>query len=101
MNYRKLGKTGLNVSEISLGTWAFGNNVYGGVKENTGISTIHEGIELGINLFDTAPQYGTAQQDGVAEVVLGKALKGERPKVFISTKFGRNPTIENGSVTIQ
>ena len=96
MNYRKLGKTGLNVSEISLGTWAFGNNVYGGVKENTGISTIHEGIELGINLFDTAPQYGTAQQDGVAEVVLGKALKGERPKVFISTKFGRNPTIENG-----
>ncbi|MCK5782612.1 MAG: aldo/keto reductase, partial [Flavobacteriales bacterium] len=97
MNYRKLGRTELEVSEISLGTWAFGNNVYGGVDEKDGIKTIHEGIDLGINLFDTAPQYGTAQQDGVAEIVLGKALIGKRDKVHISTKFGRNPTIENGA----
>lgn len=97
MKYRTLGRTGLNVSEISLGTWAFGNNVYGGIDEKDGINTIHEGIDLGINLFDTAPQYGTTKQDGVAEIVLGKALKGKRDKVYISTKFGRNPTIAEGS----
>ena len=97
MKYRKLGRTNLEVSEISLGTWAFGNNVYGGVDEKDGIKTIHEGIDLGINLFDTAPQYGTNQQDGVAEIVLGKALIGKRDKVHISTKFGRNPTIKKGA----
>jgi len=96
MKYRTLGRTGLEVSEISLGTWAFGNNVYGGVDEREGINTIHAGIDLGINLFDTAPQYGTDQQDGVAEIVLGKALIGKRDKVHISSKFGRNPCIEGG-----
>ncbi len=97
MKYRTLGRTGLKVSEIAQGTWAFGNNVYGGVDEKDGIAAIHEGIELGINLMDTAPQYGTAEQDGVAEIVLGKALKGKRDKVYISTKFGRNPTIAGGA----
>lgn len=97
MKYRKLGRTGIQVSEISLGTWAFGNKVYGGVDEKDGIKTIHEGIDLGVNLFDTAPQYGTPQQDGVAEIVLGKALKGRRDKAIISTKFGRNPTISEGA----
>jgi len=97
MNYRKLGRTGLNISEISLGTWAFGNKVYGGVDEKDGINTIHAAFDKGINIFDTAPQYGTPQQDGVAEIVLGKALIGIRDSVHISTKFGRNPTIENGS----
>ncbi len=96
MKYRKLGRTGLNISEISLGTWAFGNNVYGGVAEKEGVNTIHAGIDMGINIFDTAPQYGTDKQDGVAEIVLGKALKGRRDKVHISSKFGRNPCIEGG-----
>ncbi|MDT0651692.1 aldo/keto reductase [Autumnicola edwardsiae] len=97
MKNKLLGKTGLEVSEISLGTWAFGNNVYGGVEEKDAINTIHEGIDLGVNLFDTAPQYGTPNQDGVAEIVLGKALKKKRKNVHISTKFGRNPSIDNGS----
>lgn len=96
MKYRKLGRTNLDISEISLGTWAFGNNVYGGVAEQDGINTIHAGMDMGINLFDTAPQYGTDKQDGVAEIVLGKALKGKRDKVHISSKFGRNPCIEGG-----
>ncbi|WP_117881583.1 aldo/keto reductase [Aureibaculum luteum] len=96
MKYRTLGRTGLELSEISLGTWAFGNNVYGGVAEKDGIKTINAGIDLGINIFDTAPQYGTDKQDGVAEIVLGKALKGKRDKVHISSKFGRNPCIEGG-----
>ena len=97
MKYRKLGRTGLEISEISLGTWAFGNKVYGGVAEKVGINTIHAGIDMGVNIFDAAPQYGTPEQDGVAEIVLGKALKGKREDVHISTKFGRNPTIAYGA----
>ncbi|XMO85808.1 aldo/keto reductase [Algibacter sp. AS12] len=97
MKYRKLGRTGLDISEISLGTWAFGNKVYGGVEEKDGINTIHAGIDMGVNIFDTAPQYGTQKQDGVAEIVLGKALKNKRDKVHISTKFGRNPTLKKGA----
>lgn len=97
MKYRTLGRTGLEISEISLGTWAFGNKVYGGVEEKTGIDTIHAGIDMGVNIFDTAPQYGTPEQDGVAEIVLGKALKDKRNQVHISTKFGRNPTIKKGA----
>ena len=98
MKYRKLGRTNLEVSEIGLGTWAFGNNVYGGVPEKEAIHTIHGAMDMGINLFDTAPQYGTPQQDGVAEIVLGKALKGgRREKVYISSKFGRNLSYEGGA----
>ncbi len=97
MKYRTLGRTGIEVSEIGLGTWAFGNNVYGGVAEKEGIRTIHEAIDLGVTLFDTAPQYGTKEQDGVAEIVLGKALKGKRQNVVIQSKFGRNFTIEDGA----
>lgn len=97
MKYRKLGRTDINVSEIGLGTWAFGNNVYGGVPEEEGIKTIHAAIDAGINLFDTAPQYGTTEQDGVAEIVLGKALLKKRDKVIVQSKFGRNFTIENGA----
>ena len=97
MKYRTLGRTNLRVSEIGLGTWAFGNNVYGGVAEKDGIKTIHAAIDMGVNLLDTAPQYGTKEQDGVAEIVLGKALKGKRQDVVVQTKFGRNFTIENGA----
>lgn len=97
MKYRKLGRTGVEVSEIGLGTWAFGNNVYGGVPESEGINTIHAAIDQGITLFDTAPQYGTTKQDGVAEIVLGKALRNQRDKLVVQTKFGRNLTIENGA----
>ena len=97
MKYRTLGRTKLEVSEISLGTWAFGNNVYGGVDQMDAIKTIHFGIDQGINIFDTAPQYGIPEQDGVAEIVLGEGLKGKRNKVYISSKFGRNPSIAEGA----
>ena len=97
MEYNILGRTNLPVSKIGLGTWAYGNNVYGGVSELDGINAIHHAFHNGINLFDTAPQYGTKIQDGVAEIVLGKALKGIRKEVIIQTKFGRNPTIKDGS----
>lgn len=92
MKYRKFGRTGLEVSEIALGTWAFGTDVYGAQDEKDSLETIRAALDCGINIFDSAPLYGTAEQDGIAEIVLGKALGADRDRVLITTKFGRNPS---------
>ena len=80
MNYRRLGKTGLKVSEISLGSWlTYGN----GIGDETAIKTIDTAYELGINFFDTANVYNR----GEAEKVVGKALKKyERSSYVLATK---------------
>ncbi|WP_221031061.1 aldo/keto reductase [Actomonas aquatica] len=92
MNYRTLGRTGLSVSEISLGTWSFGSPIYGGVDQTDAHEAIRAALDLGINSFDTAPLYGTPAEDGIAEKVLGRALGADRDQVTITTKFGRYPT---------
>ena len=90
MNYRPLGRTGLNVSEVSLGTWAFGSpSIYGAVDSGDANRAIRGALDAGINFFDTAPLYGTKEADGIAEEVLGKALGADRDRVTIATKFGR------------
>ncbi|MCB1123551.1 MAG: aldo/keto reductase [Verrucomicrobiae bacterium] len=92
MNYRTLGRTGLQVSEIGLGTWALGSRIYGEVERDAPERLIKGAIEVGINFFDTAPLYGTREEDGVSEKILGAALGSDREKVLISTKFGRTST---------
>jgi aryl-alcohol dehydrogenase-like predicted oxidoreductase len=80
MNYRSLGRSGLKVSEIALGSWT----TYGGsVDEADAIAIIRRAFELGINLFDTADVYVR----GGAEIVLGKAIQGlPREQLVIATK---------------
>jgi Predicted oxidoreductases (related to aryl-alcohol dehydrogenases) len=80
MQYRKLGNTGLKVSEISLGSWL----TYGNAVENDiAIKTIDKAYELGINFFDTANVYNR----GEAEKVVGEALeKYERSSYVLATK---------------
>jgi len=80
MQYRRLGSTGLKVSEVSLGSWlTYGN----GVGDETAISTIHQAFESGINFFDTANVYNR----GEAEKVVGKALsKYTRSDYVLATK---------------
>ena len=69
MIYRHLGRTGLRVSEISLGSWL----TYGGtVEDDAAIACIHRAFELGVNFFDTANVY----RRGEAEQVVGRALEG-------------------------
>ena len=92
MRYRSLGSTGLEVSEISLGTWAMASTAYGQTDDRRGIDAIHAALDTGINFFDTAPLYGTKQQDGISEIILGKGLAEKRKDVIISTKFGRKPS---------
>ncbi len=95
MEYRKLGRTELNISSIGLGTWAFNSLVYGPVEKGAALKTIRTGIDEGINFFDTAPLYGNKKNDGIAETIVGEGLKGYRQEMIISSKFGRKPTQGN------
>ena len=83
MQYRTLGKTGFEVSAISMGAWALGGQ-WGEVDETQATATVHAAHDAGVTLFDVADGYGPL----VAEERLGKALKGRRQDVLISTKVG-------------
>ena len=84
MEYRKLGKSGIEVSEIGFGSWAIGGNQWGPVDNRESVAALKKAIELGINFIDTADVYG----DGVSEEIVAEAIKGNRDKVVISTKGG-------------
>ncbi len=79
MQYRRMGRTGLKVSELCLGTMTFGH----GTDKNTAKEMVAHCFDAGINFFDTADAYG----DGQSEVLLGKALKGRRREAVVATKF--------------
>lgn len=85
MKYNPLGKTGLNVSQISFGASSLGG-VFRSIKEEEAIRAVFTAIEEGINFIDVSPYYGHYK----AETVLGKALKDiPRDKYILSTKVGR------------
>ena len=80
MEYRRLGNSGLRVSEISLG-----GNVFGKwADEETSIALINHAFDKGINYIDTADMYG----QGRSEEIVGKAVKDKRSQIIIATKFG-------------
>lgn len=94
---RTLGKSGIEVSAIGMGCWAIGGPWifdngeidsfpagWGKIDDKESIRAIRAGLDLGIDFFDTAANYGA----GHSEMVLGKALNGKREKVVIATKFG-------------
>lgn len=92
MKTRQLGQQGLLVSELGLGCMGM-STAYGVADENESIATIHRALELGLNFFDTAEQYGPYAN----EALLGKALQGRRSEAVIATKFGFR--IENNQIT--
>jgi len=83
MRYRRLGKTGWDVSAVSMGCWGIGGQ-WGPVAEEEAIRTMHAALDLGVNLFDTADAYG----QGVSEELVGKALKGRHDGIYVATKVG-------------
>jgi L-galactose dehydrogenase len=86
MQLRPLGRTGLNVSVVSMGGAAIGQQ-YGPVSVREAADTIHAGIAAGINLIDTSAFYG----EGKSEEILGEVLAGGwREKVILCTKAGRH-----------
>lgn len=89
MQYRKLGRTGLKVSEVSLGTMAFGR----WIDERTSGEVLDRALDQGINLIDTADVYGSGMDTGdkqglgEAERILGQLLQGRRQNIVLTTKF--------------
>ncbi|CAN3983864.1 aldo/keto reductase [Kitasatospora purpeofusca] len=89
MEYRRLGASGLTVPALSLGTGTFGGRgplfgAWGTTDETEARRLLDIAIDAGVTLFDTADVYS----DGASEEVLGRAIKGRRDQVLISTKAG-------------
>ncbi|MDO4325245.1 MAG: aldo/keto reductase [bacterium] len=83
MEFRTIGKSGIKVSAMSLGTWAIGGGLWWGDNDDAeSIRTIHAALDGGINWVDTARVYGF----GHSESVVGKAIKDRRHEVIVSTK---------------
>ena len=81
MEYRPLGRTGVQVSKLCLGTMMFG--AWGNTDHDDSIRIIHRALDAGINFVDTADVYSA----GESEEIVGKALKGRRDDVVLATKF--------------
>jgi aryl-alcohol dehydrogenase-like predicted oxidoreductase len=84
MEYRKLGKSDLNVSGLAFGAWAIGGWLWGGADSGEAVKAIETAIDNGMTTIDTAAVYGF----GLSEELVGKAVRGKRGKVQILTKFG-------------
>ena len=80
MQYRILGKSGVSVSELCLGTMNFGVPT----EESQAVRIMHQAIDAGVNFIDCANTYGGK---GGAETIVGKALEGKRNAVVLTTKF--------------
>lgn len=94
MNYRKLGKTGFDVSEIALGTWQVGGKWGSKFDHALAESILREAIDRGVNFIDTADVYS----DGESEKAVGEAVRKSGRKVRIATKCGRQiqPHVSKG-----
>jgi aryl-alcohol dehydrogenase-like predicted oxidoreductase len=84
MEYRKLGKTDLNVSVVGFGCAPLGD-IFGIMDPKEGERAVHLAVDSGMNFFDTSPYYGVT----LSETRLGAALAGRRDKVVLATKCGR------------
>lgn len=94
MKYRKLGKTQLEISEVSLGTWQLGGEWGKSFTEKQAEELLHAAVDEGVNLLDTADKYG----DGYSEKIVGKVIRERPEKIYIATKCGRklDPHVPEG-----
>lgn len=88
MNYRTLGKTGFNISEISLGTWQVGGKWGDPFNDQTAEAILHAAIDAGINFIDTADVYSA----GLSEEAVGRVVRSRSEKLYVATKCGRQIT---------
>lgn len=84
MNYRPLGRTGWNVSEVSFGAWAIGG-AWGNVSDAESLAALEAAIDSGVNFIDTADVYG----DGRSERLVAQLKKKRKDEIIIATKAGR------------
>ena len=93
LEHRMLGKSSLSVSAIGLGCMSL-SGIYGAADDAVSEDLIRQAIDIGVDHFDSSDMYGW----GHNEQVLGKALKGKRDNVVVTTKFGQTqrPGQSNG-----
>jgi aryl-alcohol dehydrogenase-like predicted oxidoreductase len=94
MNYRKLGKTNFNISEISLGTWQVGGKWGSAFDNKTADELLNTAIDNGVNFIDTADVY----ENGLSETAVGRIVRSRSERIYVATKCGRqiNPHINEG-----
>jgi aryl-alcohol dehydrogenase-like predicted oxidoreductase len=85
MEYRKLGKTGFEISAISLGTWQVGGKWGDEFSHENADKIINSAIDSGVNFIDTADVYS----DGESEKAVGRVVKSKSEKIYVATKCGR------------
>ncbi|HLJ48769.1 MAG TPA: aldo/keto reductase [Bryobacteraceae bacterium] len=82
MRYRKLGRTGFEVSELGYGAWGIGGKQWQGATDDESASALRRAVELGVNFIDTALAYG----EGHSERLIGNFLKETTERIYIATK---------------
>src|SRR5579884_4009641 len=94
MEYRPLGRTGWNISEIGFGAWGIGGDAWGSTDDKASLAALHRAIDLGVNFIDTADVYG----GGHSEQLITQVRKERREQIIIATKAGRrlNPHTAEG-----
>jgi aryl-alcohol dehydrogenase-like predicted oxidoreductase len=94
MNYRKLGKTGFEISEISLGTWQVGGKWGSVFNDDNAEKILNSAIDRGINFIDTADVYS----DGLSETAVGRVVRSRSERIYVATKCGRqiSPHVNEG-----
>lgn len=93
MEYRKIGKSDLELSTVTFGAWAAGGWMWGGTERSDAVKAIQAAYDLGVTSIDTAAIYG----QGTSEEIVGEATKDiPRDKIQILTKFGMRWDIKKG-----
>jgi aryl-alcohol dehydrogenase-like predicted oxidoreductase len=94
MKYRTLGKTGFEVSEVSLGTWQVGGRWGEPFSDENAEEIINRAIDLGVNFIDTADVYGGTR----SEAAVARVVKARSERVYVATKCGRriSPHVNEG-----
>jgi aryl-alcohol dehydrogenase-like predicted oxidoreductase len=85
MQYRKLGKTGFDISAISLGTWQVGGKWGSEFSDTTADEILNKAVDSGINFIDTADVYS----NGLSEKAIGRLIKNRKERIYVATKCGR------------
>ncbi|MDP9479789.1 MAG: aldo/keto reductase [Actinomycetota bacterium] len=82
MNYRTLGRTGLEVSEIGYGAWGIAGDAWLGARDEESLKALNLAVDLGLNFIDTALAYG----EGHSEQLVGKIVKERDETIYVATK---------------
>ena len=94
MNHRRLGRTGFEISELSLGTWQVGGRWGEPFSDAAAEALLHQAVDAGVNFIDTADVYS----GGASEAAVGRVVRARSERVFVATKCGRriNPHVNAG-----